>query len=476
MSVTQSASGWPEVRLASVLGSRLISTGPKTAAADGGWPTTHAPRPPAARRGHQNAAAPRAGLSGPPPVVVRAGDFLVCRSAGTPERLGQGVLIEQDGQLLDFPGTMTRVRVRSTVLNPAYLHQVWQSSAVREQIKAAARSGRTHSLTVKALLDIRFSLPPLAQQERILAALRARLGRLDRAEAALRRASSGVAVLREAAHGALTAHCDAAGQELPPGWRWGRLAEVIERIEAGHSPQCLDRPAERDERAVIKTSATTRGRFLQDENKALPAGTLLKAQHEIKAGDILLCRANSLDHVGASVQVTECRPGLYLSDKTLRLVPKTGIDHQWLVALLAAPYVRAEIARRSNGTLASMRNITQTNLRDVPIPIAPPHDQTRLGREAARCRHAAHQLHLQVHKALEASALLRRALADAASTGRLMSPDHSGPPQEEAASHPRPQPSAGTDGASPARREHAPRTAALQHSRDVVPVQLELEL
>ncbi|MFF1955981.1 hypothetical protein ACFVWX_03110 [Streptomyces sp. NPDC058220] len=366
--------------------------------------------------------------------------------------------------------------MRPTLLHPAYLQQLWQSYRVREQIKAAARSGRTHSLTIKELLNIRFPLPPLALQGRILAALRVQLKRLDRAEAALRRAAAGATALQHVAHHALTARCDAGTQALPPGWRWGRLGEVIEKIETGHSPQCLGRPAESDERAVIKTSAITRGMFLEDENKAVPAGTLLMQQHEIKPGDILLCRANSLAHVGATVHVTECRPGLYLSDKSLRLVPKSAIDGRWLVSLLATPYVRAEIARRSNGTLSSMRNITQVNLQDIPIPIAPLHSQARLGRQATQYRHAADHVHLRIQKALESSALLRQGLADAASAGRIMSPVSSGPPQEETASHVPPEPSIRNDGDWIVCPVHTPWAATEQHTQSVVPEQLELEL
>jgi hypothetical protein len=158
------------------------------------------------------------------------------------------------------------------------------------------------------------------------------------------------------------------------------------------------------------------------------------------------------------------------------LVPNTGIDDRWLVSLLATPYVRAEIARRSNGTLSSMRNITQTNLQDIPIPIAPLHDQVRLGRQATQCRHAADYLRLRVQKALESSALLRRALADAASAGRIMSPASSSPPQVEIALHLPPQPSVPNDGDWTGRQVHTPWMAADQHSRNVLPVQLELEL
>ncbi|MFD7498932.1 hypothetical protein ACFV8T_42765 [Streptomyces sp. NPDC059832] len=477
MSATESASGWPEVRLASVLGSRLISGGYKTTTV-GGWRPTSAnhPHEPVARRGNQDSAAGRAGLGGPPPVDVRAGDFLVCRNAGTLDSLGQGVLIEEGTPLLDFSSGMTRVRVRPSLIYPAYLEQLWQSSHVREQIEAAARSDRMHTLTIRELLNIRFSLPPLALQERILAALQVQIKRLDRAETTLRRAAAGVIALQEAAHHALTPQYDAATQTLPYGWRWVRLGEVIKRIESGRSPRCLRRPAESHEKAVIKTSAITGGRFLEDENKAVPAGTLLNEQHEITAGDILLCRANSLAHVGATVHVTECRPGLYLSDKSLRMVPKDGIDDRWLVSLLATPYVRAEIARRSNGTLSSMRNITQSNLQDIQIPIAPLHDQVRLGRRATQCRHAADHLHLRIEKTLKSSALLRRALADAASVGRILGPASIGPTQESTVLHVPPEPSIHNDGDGIARPVHTPWAAAEQHSRSIVPEQLEFEL
>ncbi|MCX5115139.1 hypothetical protein OOK13_43210 [Streptomyces sp. NBC_00378] len=407
---------------------------------------------------------------------VRAGDFLVCRNAGTLDRLGRGVLIEKGTPLLNFSSGMARVRVRPTLLYPAYLEQLWQSSPVREQIEAAARSGRMYSLTIKALLNIRFSLPPLALQERILAALQVRIKRLDRAETALRRAAAGVIALQDVAHHALTPQYDAATQTLPHGWRWGRLGEVIKRIESGHSPRCLKRPAESDEKAVIKTSAITGGRFLEDENKAVPAGTLLNEHHEITAGDILLCRANSLAHVGATVHVTECRSGLYLSDKSLRMVPNTGIDDRWLVSLLATPYVRAEIARRSNGTLSSMRNITQPNLQEIPIPIAPLHDQVRLGRQATQCRNAADQLHLRIQKTLKSSALLRRALADAASVGRIVGPANIGSPQEPTVLHVPPEPSIRNEGDWIARPVQTPWAVADHHSRSVVPEQLEFEL
>lgn len=183
--------------------------------------------------------------------------------------------------------------------------------------------------------------------------------------------------MQDAAHHALTAQCDAATQKLPHGWRWGRLDDVIKRIESGHSPRCLERPAESDEKAVIKTSAITRGRFLEDENKAVPAGTLLKEQHEIKAGDILLCRANSLDHVGATVHVTECRPGLYLSDKSLRLVPNTGIDDRWLVSLLAAP---TYVQRWHDGATALCRRCATSRKPICKTSRSPlPHYTTRCG-------------------------------------------------------------------------------------------------
>jgi type I restriction enzyme S subunit len=373
---------------------------------------------------------------------------------------------------------MTRIQVRPEILHPEYLGHLWQSSQVRKQLEAAAGGGRMRSLAMRALQEVRLPLPPLAEQHRILDILRERLWRLDRGGEALHRAAAGVTLLQEAAHDALAPCCDAPFEGLPPGWSWGQLGDVIKRIEAGRSLEYNSRPARGDEWGVIKTSAMTRGAFRETENKAVRAGARIDEECEIRAGDILLCRANSPGHIGATVQVAACRPRLLLSDKSLRLVPEQNIDGRWLAKLLATSYVRTQIAQRSRGAVASMQHISQAGLRDIPIPIAPPGEQVRLGQRATAWTLGAQRLYSQMQKAQKNSEQLRRALTDAACTGRLVGPAGIGAPQQESALSVRPSPSPWVDD-SIGQSGHRPAvwpTAGRDFKTTIAAVQLELEL
>ena len=103
--------------------------------------------------------------------------------------------------------------------------------------------------------------------------------------------------------------------ELPSSWALATVGLAVERVEAGKSFTALGRPATADEWGVVKVSAMSWGDFLPDENKAVPVNQPIDPRHEIKAGDLLISRANTADLVGAAVLVDQIRPRLLLSDK-----------------------------------------------------------------------------------------------------------------------------------------------------------------
>ncbi|MFY1654798.1 hypothetical protein ACN27J_28440 [Solwaraspora sp. WMMB762] len=166
--------------------------------------------------------------------------------------------------------------------------------------------------------------------------------------------------------------------DLPPGWEWAKLRDIVTRIEAGKSFTCDPRPARNDEWGVIKVSAMTWGEFRESENKAVPAGKDIDPRHEIAPGDLLVSRANTVEYVGAPVLVHSCRPRLLLSDKSLRLVVADEIDRKWLLHALSSPSIRRQVSQRSTGQQESMRNISQQALLDMDIPVPPLAEQRRI--------------------------------------------------------------------------------------------------
>ncbi|MFE2373384.1 restriction endonuclease subunit S [Streptomyces sp. NPDC059398] len=166
--------------------------------------------------------------------------------------------------------------------------------------------------------------------------------------------------------------------DLPKGWARARLGDIITRIEAGKSYKCEPRPASAGEWGIIKVSAMTWGKFDAAENKAVPDGVPFNPEYEIRAGDILLSRANTAAYVGASVIVHKSPARLLLSDKSLRIVPARGISRDWLAHLLSSPYIRSQISRRATGTKDSMRNISQSAIAEIECMVPPLGEQRRI--------------------------------------------------------------------------------------------------
>jgi hypothetical protein len=168
--------------------------------------------------------------------------------------------------------------------------------------------------------------------------------------------------------------------EHPASWDIVVLDLLIDRIEAGKSFSALGRPATPDEWGVVKVSAMSWGSFLEDENKAVPTDRPINPDYEIRTGDLLLSRANTEDLVGATVLVSETRPRLLLSDKSLRLVTRAGIERPWLNYMLQSPLVRGQFSDRATGTSDSMRNLSQVKILSTTLPLPPTEEQREIGR------------------------------------------------------------------------------------------------
>ncbi|MBZ6285750.1 restriction endonuclease subunit S [Streptomyces olivaceus] len=167
-------------------------------------------------------------------------------------------------------------------------------------------------------------------------------------------------------------------RELPAGWVWVELGDLLDRIEAGKSFTCEPRRALPEEWGVIKVSAMTWGAFDPDENKAVPAGRDFNPDYEISSGDLLVSRANTKAYVGAPVLVGTCRPRLLLSDKSLRLVPHGSVSKRWLLHFLRSPKSRAYVEAKASGTKDAMRNLSQEALRRMPVALPPLAEQRRI--------------------------------------------------------------------------------------------------
>jgi type I restriction enzyme S subunit len=168
-------------------------------------------------------------------------------------------------------------------------------------------------------------------------------------------------------------------QTLPKNWVWCSFGELMLEIEAGKSPFCDPYPAEIDRWGVIKISAVSWGKFLEDENKSLPLNLTPFIDKEIKPGDFILSRANTSDLVARSVIVhANVRSKLLLNDKTLRIKFTNLCDLNYINYFNNSVIARAYYLDVASGTSDSMKNISRDHLKYQIFPLAPYEEQKKI--------------------------------------------------------------------------------------------------
>jgi type I restriction enzyme S subunit len=196
-------------------------------------------------------------------------------------------------------------------------------------------------------------LPPLAQQRRIVDVV----GAIDKFALAAADNAARAADLRSALREVLV-DVDSVTR---------RLDEVVAGIEGGVSPVTEGRPPLGGERSVLKLSAVRAGKFVPTEAKAVALDVKLPQRAMVREGDVLITRSNTPETVGMVCFVESAPDNLYLSDLTLRLHPRDGVDPAFLAEALNTRSVRREIVSSAKGTSGSMRKISRETLRRIEI-------------------------------------------------------------------------------------------------------------
>lgn len=224
----------------------------------------------------------------------------------------------------------------------------------------------THGSTMKHInrgefLSHKIPLPPLEEQRRIAAIL-------DNA-GTLRQKRKQAITLLDSLTQSIFLEMFGDPIENSRGWERRKLSQILNRIDSGWSPSCLDRPAAVDEWGVLKLSAVTSGRFQPNEQKALPKELSPRPELEVHEGDVLFTRKNTHALVAACTFVSHTRSKLLLSDLIFRLIPNDHfpVEKSFLAACLAFPSMRKSIQKLAGGAAGSMPNISKAKLLDVQV-------------------------------------------------------------------------------------------------------------
>ncbi|MEB2787158.1 restriction endonuclease subunit S [Algoriphagus persicinus] len=262
------------------------------------------------------------------------------------------------------------------------------------------------------LWNFELIVPPLPEQQAIVAKIEELLSELDNGKQQLLTAQQQLKVYRQSLLNLL-----ANGKNLKT------IDSVIEKLDQGWSPKCLNENSkDENEWAVIKTSAVQHGHFVAYENKILPKDLKPREQHELKAGDILITRAGPRIRVGVCCLVRKTRPRLINCDKVYRIKVNTKIiSPEYFELILNTPFYQREIEKMKSGISDSGLNLTQSKFLKVEIPVPNIKEQKLIVSELESKLTVCDKIEETISQSLQQAETLRQSILKQAFEGKLVS-------------------------------------------------------
>jgi type I restriction enzyme S subunit len=401
-----------------------------------------------------------------PSLLIQKGDFLISR-ANTVQLVGACVIAERVTRKVMLSDKTLRIQFTDPSLKSWVLHYL-RSREGRNQIEALCTGNQEsmRNISQKSIRQIQLPLAPAEERDRVIAYLDQQLSRLQASvktfgtiQAKLKQARA--SILKAAVEGrlveteaelAMAEHRDfqpaserllliqqqrqarheprkgrhrsptiisksEPGEERPlSGWILSTVGQLIDDIQAGKSFAALNTPPVITQTGIAKISAVTWGSYNEYESKTVTDPDLINESYIIKAGDLLMSRANTVELVGAAVIASKVKRRVMLSDKVLRLQAPSEIK-KWLLWVLRSPYGREQIESLCTGNQESMRNIGQDRIRSIKVPFPPLSEQLRITNEIDRRFSVLDQVEATVTTSLARCGKLRQAILKRAFRG-----------------------------------------------------------
>ena len=162
-------------------------------------------------------------------------------------------------------------------------------------------------------------------------------------------------------------------------WEKTPLSESVESLDAGVSVNSGDRPANADEKGILKTSAVTDGVFDPAENKVVSDIDELKRLKESVIRDtVIVSRMNTPALVGANAYIDRDHGNLFLPDRLWAAKAKPEASMRFIAYILGSGKGRAALSALATGTSGSMKNITKASVLELQILTPEPEEQRKI--------------------------------------------------------------------------------------------------
>lgn len=294
---------------------------------------------------------------------------------------------------------------------------------------AAKGTGTTFSaISGKTLRQHPIPTPPIDEQRRIVDILEDHLSRLDAADAELEalprrlRALDGAQAVRMFCGNGLPAGPESVAlgdhtMSVPNGWRTSNVGTEADLVEYGTSAK-THATCGADDVPVIRMGNLQGGQLVLDKLAYLPRSHPDVSAKALEPGDLLFNRTNSAELVGKSAVYYGVGRPVTFASYLIRVRFGPNVEPDWANLLINSPLGRRHIASVASQQVGQA-NVNGTKLKAFPLLLPPRDVQRQMLDEFRSWKIGAARLQAGANQGRARCALLRRALLDAAFSGRL---------------------------------------------------------
>ncbi|SFJ54709.1 type I restriction enzyme, S subunit [Desulfomicrobium apsheronum] len=266
-----------------------------------------------------------------------------------PDELDGANLTENACKLVLHPGT-----------SRDFLYYFTKSSDFADQAGANTRTAAQPKLALERLKTIKLCIPPLPEQQRIVAIL-------DDAFADLATAKTNAEKNLQNARALFESHLDAVFSQREAGWEETTLEKILNtQPRNGWSPPAANHSDTGT--PVLTLSSVTGFQFRPEKIKYTSAPTDNHRHYWVNNGDFLITRSNTPELVGHVAIASGIEQPTIYPDLIMRMNPNPEeIMTEFLFYQLRTAKLRSEITSRAHGANPTMKKLNKEAVQTLPI-------------------------------------------------------------------------------------------------------------
>jgi type I restriction enzyme S subunit len=321
------------------------------------------------------------------------------------------------------------IRNSREYISSDFLYHILNSPFVYSQFSALAKGSTVKNLNIEAVQQVEIFLPPLAEQQRIVAKIEELFSELDKGIETLKTAQQQLkvyrqAVLKYAFEGKLT-NPDVKEGELPEGWKSVKLSTVAYAID----PQPSHRTPPIDSFGIPYVSTKDFNYEFDsiDFKNARKVSSSVLIEHlnryKIQIGDFVIGKIGT---IGKPVRLV--LPQNYTLSANIVLIQPRNINPTYLYYYFQTNKINQEFKQGSNATSQAAFGIQK--VRELQIQIPELKEQELIVQEIESRLSVCDKIEESIEQGLQQAEALRQSILKKAFEGKLVTQD----PNDEPAS------------------------------------------